>query len=246
MDLGLIGGSGLDRWGGLEHELSGETPFGSTSSPIAVYEVGDTRLLFIPRHGQAHTIPPHRVNYRANLWALRQEGAQRVLAVNSVGGIGARYTPGSLVVPDQLVDYTWGRAQSYSDNEQVRLQHVEFAEPFAGPLRQELLATGERLGLALIDGACIGVMNGPRLETAAEIHRMDDDGCDLVGMTSMPETSLARELGLDYASICVVANWAAGVGGEPITMEAIEATQAEGMVKIRALIEALCGQPPPA
>ncbi len=149
------------------------------------------------------------------------------------------------MVPDQLVDYTWGRAQSYSDNEQVRLQHVEFAEPFAGPLRQELLATGERLGVALIDGACIGVMNGPRLETAAEIHRMDDDGCDLVGMTSMPETSLARELGLDYASICVVANWAAGVGSEPITMEAIEATQAEGMVKIRALIEALCGQPPP-
>lgn len=243
--LGVIGGTGLDRWGGLEHELRGETPYGSASGPIAVYEVGDTDLLFIGRHGLNHSIPPHRVNYRANLFALHQAGVRQVIGVNAVGGVTERYGPGRLVLPDQLIDYTWGRMQSFSegDDERFGLQHVEFARPFEGPLRHRLLAGAAEIGLDIIDGGCIGVVQGPRLETGAEIRRLRRDGCDLVGMTAMPEASLARELKMDYTSICVVANEAADETAEPITMEAIERNLAEAIGQARALIEHLCLQP---
>jgi 5'-methylthioinosine phosphorylase len=238
--LGLIGGTGLDRWGSLGKEIQGETPFGSTSAPIAVYEIGRAHVYFIPRHGLVHSIPPHRVNYCANLWALKQAGVEQVLAVNAVGGITGGYTEGSLTIPSQLIDYTWGRIQSFSDDESAALQHIEFANPFAGPLRERVLEAGQACGIRLIDGGCIGVMQGPRLETAAEIARMNTDGCDMVGMTSMPEAALARELGLDYASICVIANPAAGVSERPITLEDIEATLGPAMEKVRALIAAVC------
>jgi 5'-methylthioinosine phosphorylase len=196
--LGLIGGTGLDRWGSLEYEIRGETPFGSASAAIAVYEVGNACLLFLPRHGQAHTIPPHRVNYRANLWALKDAGAEQVLAVNAVGGITGGYTPGTLAVPSQLIDYTWGRTQSFWDDDKAAQQHIEFASPFEGRLRNMLLDAGRDCGIRMINGGCIGVTQGPRLETTAEIQRMNTDGCDMVGMTSMPEAALAREQGLDY------------------------------------------------
>jgi 5'-methylthioinosine phosphorylase len=238
--LGLIGGTGLERWGSLENEIPGETPFGSTSAPIAVYELGNACVMFIPRHGLAHTIPPHRVNYRANLWALKQAGATQVLAVNAVGGITGGYATGALTIPSQLIDYTWGRMQSFSDDETAALQHIEFAYPFDGDLRDKLLESGQAAGIRLIDGGCVGVMNGPRLETAAEIHRMNTDGCDMVGMTSMPEAALARELGLDYASICVISNPAAGVSDRPISLADIEATLGGAMERVRALITAVC------
>ena len=240
-NIGLIGGTGLDRWGSLEHEIPGETPFGSTSAPIAVYEVGGACLMFLPRHGLAHSIPPHRVNYRANLWAIQRAGVQQVLAVNAVGGITGGFAAGTIAIPSQLIDYTWGRVQSFSDDEAAALQHVEFANPFEGHMRQRLLQAGSDLDIRLIDGGCVGVMNGPRLETAAEIQRMNTDGCDMVGMTSMPEAALARELGLDYAGICVVSNPAAGVGDNAITMEAIEATLEAAMEKVRKLITSVCG-----
>lgn len=238
--LGLIGGTGLDRWGSREHEIAGETPFGSTSAPLAVYQSGPTRLVFIARHGFAHTIPPHRVNSRANLWALREAGVQHVLAVNAVGGIGEAFAPGRMAVPDQLIDYTWGRTQSFSDDSEADLLHVDFEKPFEGRLRKRLLDAARDGGPEVIDGGCIAVTQGPRLETAAEIRRLRRDGCDVVGMTSMPEAVLARELGLDYACLCVVANWAAGVTSETITMAAIEATLAEAMQHARALIVRLC------
>jgi 5'-deoxy-5'-methylthioadenosine phosphorylase len=238
--LGLIGGTGLDRWGSREYEIRGETPFGSASAAIAVYEVGNAGLLFLPRHGQAHTIPPHRVNYRANLWALKDAGAERVLAVNAVGGITGGYTPGTLAVPSQLIDYTWGRAQSFWDDDNAARQHVEFASPFEGRLRKLVLDAGRDQDIRMINGGCIGVTQGPRLETTAEIQRMNTDGCDMVGMTSMPEAALARELGLDYACIAVVANPAAGIGDTAITMEAIQATLDAAMQKVRTLITTIC------
>lgn len=241
--IGVIGGTGLDQWGGLEHEYSGETPYGSSSAPIAAYEVHGTQLLFIARHGHQHSIPPHKVNYRANLYALHQAGVKRVIAVNAVGAITERFEPGMLAVPDQLIDYTWAREQSYSDGGAFGLQHIEFTHPFAGDLRQEVLAAAEAWSIPALDGGCIGVVQGPRLETDAEIRRLRNDGCDIVGMTSMPEASLAKELGMDYASICPVANWAAGIADQEITMEAIQETIRDSVRQARTLIEHLCRYP---
>jgi 5'-methylthioinosine phosphorylase len=234
--IGLIGGSGLDDWGFVAARHGFETPYGSPSGEISVFESDTTRLLFLPRHGYQHSVPPHRVNYRANLWSFQQAGVDRVIAVNAVGGITGAFPPGGLFAPDQLIDYTWGRAHTYSDDRDQPLQHVEFARPFEGRLRNDLLAAAESVGIAVGDGGCVGVMQGPRLETAAEVSRLQEDGCDMVGMTSMPEAALARELKLDYASIAVTSNWAAGVSEEPITMEAIESTLQGAMQQVREVI----------
>lgn len=239
--IGLIGGSGLDRWDADGEPLDPETPWGRPSGPVTAYPLPVTRLLFLPRHGPEHDIPPHRVNYRANLWALREAGATEVVAVNAVGGIAPGFEPGSLVLPDQLIDYTWGRAHSFSDLPGETVQHVNFTLPFSAGLSADLEQAARRAGIAVQQGACIGVTQGPRLETAAEIARMRRDGCDLVGMTSMPEAALARELGLDYASLCVVANQAAGIGGEDLRMADIEACLAQAMVSVRRVIASLCG-----
>lgn len=236
--VGLVGGTGLDDWGPNPVRQEFETPYGNPSGDISTFETEAARLLFLPRHGYDHAIPPHRVNSRANLWALKQAGADRVIAVNAVGGIATEVSPGSLCAPDQLIDYTWGRLHTFSDDRESGLQHVDFTRPFEGSLRRALLAAAAGAGLNLADGGCIGVTQGPRLETAAEIHRMRNDGCGMVGMTSMPEAALARELGLDYACIAVAANWAAGISDQPITMEAIEATLAGAMNDVRAVINA--------
>ena len=241
--LGVIGGTGLDLWGGLEHELRGETPYGSSSAPIAVYPVHDSHILFIGRHGHQHTIPPHKVNYRANLHALHQNDVKQVVGVNAVGGITEAYAPGALALPDQLIDYTWGREQSFSDGGAFGLQHIEFTRPFAGELRGRVLQAAAALAIPIIDGGCLGVVQGPRLETDAEIRRLRRDGCDLVGMTTMPEASLARELGMDYVSLCPVANWAAGIADQAITMQSIQATLQAAIEPVRALIEYLCANP---
>lgn len=239
--IGLIGGSGLDRWETGGEPRDSETPWGPPSGPVISFSLPGARLLFLPRHGPAHDIPPHRVNYRANLWALREAGASVVIAVNAVGGITQAFAPGVLVLPDQLIDYTWGRAHSYSDGPGDQVQHVDFTQPFSAALSAELERAATRAEIAVAQGACIGVTQGPRLETAAEIARMRRDGCDLVGMTSMPEAGLARELGLDYASLCVVANHAAGTGGKALRMADIEACLAQTMVSVRQVIAALCG-----
>lgn len=236
--IGLIGGTGLDEWGFVESRQGFETPYGSPSSQISTYQSGNTRLLFLPRHGHMHTIPPHRVNSRANLWAFRKAGVDSVIAVNAVGGITQGFEPGTLAAPDQLIDYTWGRVQTYSDELDQDLNHVEFANPFEGQLRIDLLCAADAANVNLGAGGCLAVTQGPRLETSAEIRRLKNDGCNMVGMTSMPEAALAREMELDYASICVVANWAAGVGDEPITMEGIEATLKVAVKVVREVIRA--------
>jgi 5'-methylthioinosine phosphorylase len=237
--LGLIGGTGLNAFEGHREVLEIETPFGAPAAPPRLIESDSMRILFLPRHGDPHRFPPHAVNYRANLWALREAGAERVVAVSAVGGLHAPYNPAALALPDQLIDYTWGRDHTFSDSADVPLVHVDFTRPYEGPLRRALLAVAAAAGIAVVDGGCIGVFQGPRLESAAEIERARRDGCDMAGMTALPEAGLARELGLDYAGIAVVSNWAAGVAGEHISEDDIAATLREPMGRVRRLVAAL-------
>lgn len=236
--IGLIGGTGLDDWGGEARELSLETPFGAPSDKVCEFEIAGHSLLFLPRHGRDHTIAPHRVNYRANIHALHTLEAQAVIAVNAVGGITPNFGPAALCLPDQLIDYTWGRIHSFSHEEGSALQHAEFGRPFSHSLRDGLGQAAASLGLGVARTGCVAVTQGPRLETDAEVLRLRRDGCDMVGMTNMPEAGLACELGLPYASICVVANWAAGIIDEPIQMEEIIATLDGAMVGVRRLVSA--------
>ncbi|KAF1688088.1 5'-methylthioadenosine phosphorylase [Pseudoxanthomonas broegbernensis] len=211
IDLAVIGGTGVYRLAALADVETRhlETPYGAPSGPLRIGRIGDARVAFLARHGEGHALPPHRVNYRANLRALKDTGARRVLALNTVGGITGAYGPRVLACPDQLIDYTWGRESTFWDGEGEPL-HVDFGHPYAPAFRQAVLAAARAAGVPVVDGGCYGATQGPRLETNAEIARMRRDGCDLVGMTGMPEAGLARELGLDYACLAIVANWAAG------------------------------------
>jgi len=241
--LAVIGGTGLQRLEGLE--LLGreavETPYGAPSAPLARGRLAGRELLFLARHGEGHTIPPHRINYRANLWALKEAGAPRILAVAAVGGIDPALAPGELVLPDQLIDYTHGREVTFFDGDGTPdgVVHVDFTEPYDARLRALLRRAAEEGGVPLRDGGVYGCTQGPRLETAAEIRRMARDGCTLVGMTGMPEAALARELGLPYCCLAVVANAAAGLTQDPITMDQIHAALEDGMARVRRLLEAL-------
>lgn len=236
--LAIIGGSGLYR---LEEAVvlerrEVETPFGAPSSPLMVGRWQGKEVVFLARHGERHTIPPHRINYRANLWALKEAGATHIVAIASTGGITERMAPGTLLVPDQLIDYTYGRDHTFFEE---RVVHIPFDHPYDQELRQKLLEAGRAAGIALIDGGCYGCTQGPRLETAAEIERMARDGCDVVGMTGMPEAALARELELPYAALVLVVNWAAGRGEGPIALAEIERELARGMVRVKAVLSEL-------
>jgi 5'-methylthioinosine phosphorylase len=218
MSTAIIGGSGLDALPGLqpiaEHLVEG--PWGEPSDTVLEGEFQGRRVLFLPRHGRQHHLAPHRINYRANLWALKQLGAARIYAFAAVGGISAAMAPRRLVLPHQIIDYTTGRDTSFFDGSDGPVDHIDFTEPYSDELRQHLLSTGLDLGLDLIPLAVYGITQGPRLETAAEIERMARDGCDLVGMTGMPEAALARELEIPYACCALVANWAAGRAGTQV------------------------------
>jgi 5'-methylthioinosine phosphorylase len=239
--LALIGGTGLYHLAGLdavERHLV-ETPYGPASDAVIAGTLAGRPVLFLARHGESHTLAPHEINYRANLWALRELGAQRVLAINSVGGIGAAMAPQVLAVPEQIVDYTWGRAHTYC-GAGVAVQHVDMGQPYDAGLRAAVLAAAAASGVAMVDGGTYGATQGPRLETAAEIRRLARDGCDLVGMTGMPEAALARELGLAYACVAVVANWAAGCGDDaPITLDDVLANMAKATARLPAVMRAL-------
>ncbi|WP_447786220.1 S-methyl-5'-thioinosine phosphorylase [Stenotrophomonas bentonitica] len=219
--LAVIGGTGVYKLAQLDDVSSHavETRYGTPSGPIRVGTLLGQRVAFLARHGEGHSLPPHKINYRANLAALQQIGATRVLALNTVGGITEQFGPRVLACPDQLIDYTWGRISTLSEEAGTEVLHVDFGHPYTPMLRSKVLAAAKVTGVRLQDGGCYGATQGPRLETNAEIARMRRDGCDLVGMTGMPEAGLARELGLDYACLAIVANWAAGCGdGDEITM----------------------------
>lgn len=217
-DIAIIGGTGLSSLTGLEpirREMV-HTPFGPPSSPLTHGRLFGVEVVFLARHGYGHTIPPHRVNYRANLWALHSIGVRRVVAVASVGGIRADLEPGMLAVPDQIIDYTWGRATTFQGRDLDEVMHIDFTEPYDRDLRTALVAAVAAAGLGIEPGGTYAAVAGPRLETAAEIDRFERDGADMVGMTGMPEASLARELGLAYACLAVVSNRAAGRGAAGI------------------------------
>lgn len=241
MKLAVIGGSGLYALDGLsgQRELRVTTAWGAPSAAVLCGELNGVELLFLPRHGAAHHLPPHLVNYRANIAALAELGASAVVATAAVGGIAADAVAGTIVVPHQIVDYTWGREHTYSDGSQAHPQHVDFTEPFAPWLRDALLAAAASAGVPALDRGIYGATQGPRLESAAEIDRMERDGCTLVGMTGMPEAALARELGLDYANISLVVNPAAGRAKGPITMAQIEHELQAGMGRIKSVLSAL-------
>lgn len=240
--LAVIGGSGLAQLDGLDVHARRDvdTPYGAPSAPLLFGRYAGREVVFLPRHGQPHRIPPHRINYRANLWALREAGAARVLAVNAVGGIHpAMRAGGHLVVPHDVVDYTWGREHSFSDGTPGSvLRHVDFSEPFDAGLRSRMLACLRAGGHAYSATGVYAAAQGPRLESPAEIARYERDGCDIVGMTAMPEAGLARELGLRYAMLCLVVNPAAGKGEGPITEAAMEAVLAAGMGRVRDVLAA--------
>ena len=239
-EIAIIGGTGLATLKNLEirrREVM-RSPYGEPSGPLLHGELGNTDVVFLPRHGRGHTIPPHMVNYRANIWALRETGVQKVIAVAAVGGIRQDMEPGRLAFPDQLIDYTWSRMHTYFEQDLSHVTHVDFTDPYSPGLRSVLIESAQRLQLEAVQDGTYGATQGPRLETAAEINRMERDGCDMVGMTGMPEAALARELEIEYACCAVIVNWAAGRGPGVISMDDIEANLTVGMEKVRSLLEA--------
>ncbi len=241
--LGIIGGSGLTQLANLDvaHREIARTAWGEPSGPLVFGRIAGRDTVFLPRHGHGHTIPPHLVNYRANVEALRRAGATWVVSVASVGGIHASLIPGALVVPDQIIDYTWGRDNSYQDASPSQVVHIDFTEPYDAKVRKAILSAGNRCAEPIIDGGTYAATQGPRLETAAEINKLERDGAAMVGMTGMPEAALAREAGLPYAALCIVANWAAGRhdSANGIQLDQIEAALHLSMARVRQLIEHL-------
>ena len=239
--LAIIGGSGLIRIPDLKviDEIHCETRWGQASASITVGEMNGIEVLFLPRHGNPHVIPPHRINYRANIRALHEQQVTEIIAVNAVGGITNAMTPCRIVIPDQLIDYTHGRIESYHEDDLDEVVHIDFTMPYSASVRNKLLDAAATCKFDVSPRATYGVTQGPRLETAAEIERMERDGCDIVGMTSMPEASLARELDIDYGCCALVVNWAAGKTEEVITMEIIEQNLANGMDNVLQLLHTL-------
>lgn len=244
--LAIIGGSGLTKLANLEviRRLAARTPYGDPSGAITCGKIGKSDVLFLARHGYGHTIPPHEVNYRANLWALKDAGADSVVSVASVGGIRNDIWPGAILLPHQVIDYTWGRPSTFFEGPGAPVNHIDFTEPYSRVMRARLLNAAAAAGERVTDGGVYAATQGPRLETAAEIHRLERDGADIVGMTGMPEAALAREIGMEYAALTVVANYAAGRGDSEhaVPLDKIGAVLEEAMGRVRRIIEKLCEQ----
>ncbi|MFM9912418.1 MAG: S-methyl-5'-thioinosine phosphorylase [Methylophilaceae bacterium] len=242
--LGVIGGSGLTQLETLEitHKQVVRTPYGEPSGALVFGHIAGKEMVFIARHGHGHTIPPHLVNYRANLWALREQGVKDVVSIATVGGIHESLFPGALVVPDQLIDYTWGRKSTYADEISDKpVNHIDFTEPYTCSIRDLCMQALSEAGEQFTNSGVYATTQGPRLETAAEINRLERDGATIVGMTAMPEAALAREVGLNYAAICVVANHAAGRASSQhgIRYQDIDAVLADAMVRVRKVLAQL-------
>ena len=235
--IAVIGGSGLTQLANLQitRRQIVRTPFGEPSGPLTFGRIGDQEAVFLARHGYGHTLAPHEINYRANMWALNAKGVKRVIAVCTVGGIDPKLASGSLAVPDQIIDYTWGRTSTYFEGAEQPVTHIDFTYPYNEDLRQLAIASAKESGVAVVDGGTYAAVQGPRLETKAEIDRLERDGATMVGMTGMPEAALAREAEMAYAALAVSVNWAAGLGSGDIHGE-IERSVAEGMKKVRAVL----------
>ncbi|MES2605398.1 MAG: S-methyl-5'-thioinosine phosphorylase [Pseudomonadota bacterium] len=239
--LAIIGGSGLYSLGlgtlTATHQVA--TPFTTEAVDVMEESIAGKRVLFVPRHGKQHSLAPHQINYRANVWALRELGVTGIIAVNAVGGISPGMTAGRLVIPNQLIDYSWGREHTYFTSEHSLDRHIDFTDPYDARLAQQLARSAKRLQVDFAMGVVYGCTQGPRLETAAEVRRLLRDGCDIVGMTGMPEAGLARELGLPYACLALVVNRAAGMGESNISIEAMRQVLQEGTVVVRNVLRQL-------
>ncbi len=245
--LAIIGGSGfysLAEKDDIPEALSIPTPYSAAPVKIQRGNISNTKVFFIARHGEDHSIPPHKINYRANLWALKELGVKQIIAVNAVGGIQTEMEPGQIVMPDQIIDYTYGREQTFFDglnhnglSEENSLEnHIDFTFPYDQKIRNNISALSKKLNLSIMDIATYACTQGPRLETVAEVSKLRNDGCDIVGMTGMPEAALARELEMNYVCLALVVNKAAGLGEELITITEIQKVMNVGIVKIRNLL----------
>ncbi len=245
--LAIIGGSGLTQLPGLNitrREVV-RTPYGMPSGALTFGELENHPIIFLARHGYGHTIPPHLVNYRANLWALHAQQVTHVVSVATVGSIHPDFHPGRLAVPDQIIDYTHGRENTfsqYSNGDQVT--HIDFTWPYCQEMRERCMNALKEAGEDYLAAGVYGCVQGPRLETKAEVDRMAQDGCDMVGMTGMPESYLARELGLCYAAIAASVNWAAGRGDSAVAIsaESIDEAMAGVMARMRDVLVKLAQQ----
>lgn len=241
--LAIIGGTGLTQLGNLAilKRENLQTPYGAPSAEFITGALNGKQVVFLARHGNPHTLAPHKINYRANIWGLKQLGVQQIIAVAAVGGITAAMKPAHIAIPDQVLDYSYGREHTFFADGDLPLTHIDFTWPYTPALRQQLIAAATQAGISIIPAGTYGCTQGPRLETIAEIKRMEQDGCGLVGMTGMPEAALARELGMDYAAIAVIANWAAGKSDGEITMAEIEENLHVGMANTATLLKAFIG-----
>jgi len=243
--LAIIGGSGLTQLSNLDvtRRLAVRTPYGEPSSALSFGRIAGEDVVFLARHGHGHTIPPHEVNYRANIWALKEQKVEGVISVASVGGIRADMKPGAIAVPHQIIDYTWGRKNTYFEGGEQPVTHIDFTAPYSAQLRRRIIAAAQTCGEAVIEDATYATSQGPRLETTAEVDRLERDGADVVGMTGMPEAALARELELDYATIAVIANSAAGRAESlhRVRLEQIGQVLQESLSRVRRIIETLAG-----
>jgi 5'-methylthioinosine phosphorylase len=242
--IALIGGTGLCDFSGLNftHSFNDSNQWGELSSAIEWGEFNGREVYFLARHGRDHNIPPHQVNYRANLCALKALGVTDIIAVNAVGGISALMQAEAICIPDQIIDYTWGRGatffEAHPNNVLAGVTHIDFSYPYDENLRQALMAAAEAINVSVIKEGVYGATQGPRLETVAEINRMARDGCDIVGMTGMPEAALARELEINYACLSLVVNPAAGKSESVITKDEIHQAVENGMGKVKSIIKA--------
>ena len=238
MKIAIISGGDFDKITGISlvDEIFQDTPWGETSSSIKILKIKNIEIFFLSRHGDPQRIPPHKINYRANIWALNKIDVKKIISINTVGGITQLMSPNEIIIPNQIIDYTHGRQSTYHEDNLTEVKHIDFTNPYTESLRKGLINSAKRVKLNIHTKGTYGVTQGPRLETAAEISKLENDGCNIVGMTGLPEASLAREIDIDYASCCLVVNWAAGKSVEPINTKIMKENLASGIKDIMLLL----------
>jgi len=237
--IAIIGGTGLTSLASVKitDTREVETPYGNPSSALSFGQIGDKEIIFLPRHGKPHNIAPHKINYRANIHALKENGVKNIIAINAVGGITSEMRPGRIVIPEQIIDYTYDRKHTFFEDNLDEVTHIDFTNPYSADLGKQLATASLMSGQEVFIGGVYAATQGPRLESAAEVKKLEKDGCDIVGMTGMPEAALARELDINYACLALVVNWAAGKSNEEITIAVIEKHLEQGIGKVRLILE---------